>query len=201
MRPMMRFAAYALAASAGLCVVQTPTSTRAAGDAFAHVFSTPRYYSISASGSMKGLDGNKFCLGGDALRKMFEGFRALAKDPLIVAQANKGCTQKSAHDGVFVSIRRDCEQTAGAPFSSHMRVSGTIGELHQHFEIAINGLGPGGAGENDVGDSVWTYLGRCPPDVGPGGVLKPDGTVSYPLVELLRPAVESNQQPGAIKSK
>jgi hypothetical protein len=195
MRQKAWIVAFVLAA-AGLGA-ETPSTTHPPDDALARILSTPRYYLISASGAMKAQNGNRMCFGGEPLRKLVDSFREIGKDPRAIAAVSKGCTNKTVRDGRTVSVFQDCEKANGALFTSHMRLSGTPDEFHQHFEVMLSGLGPNGGDSSSTSDVVMTYLGQCPGNVKPGQVLRADGVVSDPFAALTAKSGEAKGLTGA----
>jgi len=117
------------------------------------------------------------CLGGAPWLKLFRTVEDAANEPAALAQLSKGCTAKTVHkpDGSITYIS-DCEETAGAPITSRITLSGTPDDIRQHAEVVLKGMGPNGS-DTVVSDSHMTYLGDCPANVKPGQVLTSDGKV------------------------
>jgi hypothetical protein len=194
-RAVARGAALLAATLAGISVVSPFAAGQSTKDDVAGAILTPRFYRIEASGGMKSHDGSKMCFGGDALRQMVKTF--IAKDPDAFTELNKGCTTKTTRDGNVRSIERDCDEAAGAAQTSHLRISGTMDEVHQHFDVTMKGLGSDGADKTVISDTIMTYLGDCPANIKPGEFLRPDGTIYDPVADLQRLAKQLQQSSGA----
>ena len=109
--------------------------------------------------------------------------QAIVENPQAAAQLTKGCTTKVEHGpGGFVSFKEDCQQSAGAPFTSSSTFAGTPDDMRQHTELALKGLGPNG-GDTVVSDTHMTFLGACPANMKPGQMMKADGEILDPLTD------------------
>src|SRR5665213_3670044 len=149
MRRAISIATFTLGCAVSAPALQAHASDPAPAGAVAqlleHALPSPRFYRLSVSGEMKHNDGFKWCLSGEALGKMMSGIEALASDPKALAELNKGCTNKTTRQGPAVSVERDCKTSAGAEFTSYLRVFGTPEDIRQHMEITLPGMGPGGS--------------------------------------------------------
>jgi len=168
--------------------------------AIAKAVATPRLYKIAVTGSHPpAIDGSEICIGAGPMLKLVT---ALARDPEAVAAMAKGCTQTHSKTANSVHMEMTCDQAAGAAFTSHMTLDGTVAdgvlrEIRQRTEMSLEGASGTAQPTPSWTDVHMTLVGDCPAGMKPDQVRSSDGKISDPMADLA--ALGSAKKDGSAK--